>query len=340
MKNILLLLFTILLFGCTERKANIIETIDLRSSLNKKSTNTILPPIFDSIIKIQLETSDSVLIKTIKSIIVDNDLLYVNNNNKCHVFDKNGKYLYKIGNKGEGPNEYLDISQLIIKDKKKLIYDRIKSKIFIYDQTGRLVQIINVPFRFDKIAQLKNGNFIGYIPNTTGHEKIKFGTFNEQGILLDSIPYTIQFDCQMFFAFQDEGLFYQNNNNLYFKEYLNDTIFQIKEGKLTPHLYFELGEMRAREMVRSETVKDFSGAFFPNMIMLDIVGETKQYLFCYAKGVTYYDKKNKLVEKVDPIYEDKELYLLSVSNDNKYIITYRDRDDDENPEVILLKVKE
>lgn len=339
MKNILFL-YILLLFGCNEKKATMLEAIDLRNSLNQKPMNVTLPDIFNSIIKVSLETSDSILIDKIENIIVENDLIYINNNNKCHIFNKSGKCLYKIDNKGEGPNEYLLISQLIVENKKILIYDGMKRKILRYDETGCFIKSINVPLNFMKIEKLENGNFIGYIPNVTGREKIKFGIFNEQGIFLDSILHNNQFDCKMFLSFEDEGKFFQNNNNLYFKEYLNDTIYQIKNGKLTPQSYFELGDKRSREMVRAESDQDLSGTYFPNMIRIDILGETKKYLFFFAKGLIYYDKENKIHEKFKTIFEDKGLRFLSVSNDNKYIITYRSKDNDENPEVILLKVKE
>lgn len=340
MKNIYLILYIIILFGCNKNTKEY-DSINLINILNNKSTSIPLSNIYESELRIPLETSDSILIKYIWDIVVDNNLIYIEHDNRCSVFDKSGKYLRKIGNRGQGPEEYISITKIFTTDNKVLIHDSNKNKILIYDQKGKFINSINIPLKFLNIKQLENNNFIGYIPNVTGHESIKFGIFNKDGLLLDSIPHNIQFEPKFTLWFTDEGKFFHYNQNTYFKEYLNDTIYQVKNDKLHPYLHFELGDQRARNLARAELIGySRNDTFFPNMAKVNIIGETNRFVFLRAKGFICYDKINKTCNKIDSKYNDSELNPIAVSNDNKYLITYRNRDNEENPEVILLKVKE
>lgn len=340
MKIINLVLLIIILSGCN-REIKTGKSIDLRGILNNKSTTIPLSDIIESEMRISLETSDSVLIGHINNIIVDNYLLYVMHGSKCSVFDKSGKFLYRIGNRGQGPREYVSISKILITDDKIFIHDRNQNKMLAHDKKGKFINRINIPYNFLQIEKIENNNFIGYAPNISGSERMKFGIFNDSGILLDSILYTTQFEPKMGLLFADEGQFFRSDKKLYFKEYLNDTIYYIKNGRLEPHLYFELGDQRAREFARAELVKYSKyDSFFPNMAMINIFGETERFLFLGVKSFVCYDKKNKTCNRIEIKYNDLKLRIFRISDDNKYLITHRTMDNDDNPEVILLKIKD
>lgn len=341
MKNIIILLLSVILLNCTSNtNIGLNESVDLRNIIDKPAS-LLQSEIIESVSKISLETSDSILIKYITNVIVDNDLLYIQHGSICSIFDKSGKFLSQISRKGEGPEEYLTISQMLIDDKNILIYDNIKKKIFTYNSKGQFINVINSPLKFQNIAQLSDNKFIGYIPNSSGHETIKFGIFNTQGLLLDSVLNNTQFECKVFLFFSNEGKFFNKKNNLYFKEFLNDTIYKIDEDKLNPYLRFELGDKKAREMARAEESNSANvGTFFPNMAKINIIGETDRYLFLSSNGLIYYDKKDNISNKFTLKYENSDLMPLAISNDNKYLITYRLMDNDENPELILFKAKE
>lgn len=77
------------------------------------------------------------------------------------VYDKEGYAVGKVGQKGQGPNEYLDIADFDI-DKQGYIYalDGRWNKLFIYDQNLNLVSNEKLPFEADKIQLLENGDYM------------------------------------------------------------------------------------------------------------------------------------------------------------------------------------
>ena len=77
------------------------------------------------------------------------------------VYDKEGYAVGKVGQKGQGPNEYLDIADFDI-DKQGYIYalDGRWDKLFIYDQNLNLVSNEKLPFEADKIQLLENGDYM------------------------------------------------------------------------------------------------------------------------------------------------------------------------------------
>lgn len=73
----------------------------------------------DSIIKevkfVALEVNDTCLIKRVQDIKLNDSLIFINDDRyRLLVFDLSGKYLYQIGQRGNGPDEYLEIKDFLI----------------------------------------------------------------------------------------------------------------------------------------------------------------------------------------------------------------------------------
>ena len=72
--------------------------------------------IFSKATIIPLETNDSSLIRNITKIIPFNNKFYILDYIKAEIlfFDESGRYLSKIRDKGDGPNQYVNISDFDI----------------------------------------------------------------------------------------------------------------------------------------------------------------------------------------------------------------------------------
>lgn len=83
------------------------EIINIESGM-KNPGNMFLSDIAYDIQYIPLETNESNLIGNINKIKFNDKHIFVQDANPptLHVFDKNGKYIRKIGKYGRGPNEY------------------------------------------------------------------------------------------------------------------------------------------------------------------------------------------------------------------------------------------
>ncbi len=142
-----LLLFSIsflfIVYSCSEKQEN---KESIKVDLNNRNEVSIFS-IFSKIEIIPLETNDSSLIKAISKIIVDNDTLYILDNemSKILVFNKSGNYLYSIDHKGRGPGEYTSTSDINVFDDDLFVLSSLDNKLYIYTKSGDLKKTIHLP---------------------------------------------------------------------------------------------------------------------------------------------------------------------------------------------------
>lgn len=126
---------------------------------------------------IALETRPESVIGDIdKIIIIDNDfyLLDKKNTKGIFIFNEKGKYLRKIQNVGNGPGEYLRISdfQYNRATKQLEIYDDITFKIYIYNLNGTFIRSVN-SFNFDNFLPVGKEDRFFYLKFFPDRKAIK-----------------------------------------------------------------------------------------------------------------------------------------------------------------------
>ena len=153
-----------------------IPSINQLTNMDKNSLSSILnkysieiTQLVDSVSFIKLETKNECLIGRISKVFfIDNRFfIHEKQTSTILVFDVSGKFLYKFGNKGRGPGEYVQISSFLLDEKKKMlmIYDDSSRKMIFYLLDGTLVK--EIP-RFSDgkvirdIINLPDGRFICY----------------------------------------------------------------------------------------------------------------------------------------------------------------------------------
>ena len=176
--------------GCTRNKAN-----ELKPVVNDKNSVTIelfnkkadfspgpitMSEFVDSVKFIALEETDESLIKSLNKIIFTAEYVIVVDREQGIIFffDKNGKYIKKISQKGQGPGEYTSIASCMLDEKQQLIiYDILAKKILFYDLDGNFLKQIsnfseNTVIR--DIINLPNGNFLCYTFDLVGEAEKKY----------------------------------------------------------------------------------------------------------------------------------------------------------------------
>lgn len=114
--------------------------------------------MFKNIRYVPLETNDVALLKPNPYCIVfRNNYIYIldikMSGNEIHLYDSDGKYIRHIGQKGQGPNDYLGGLHIAVNGKGMLsLPDRIRSEIINYTQEGEFVSRI----RMDTISMIKD----------------------------------------------------------------------------------------------------------------------------------------------------------------------------------------
>ena len=170
--NFLFLAFLLILFSCNPQKETTSfdeekETVDISKMKRFDNVDEIIPDEFikeRKYIKLT-STDDDFLFKEINKVRVLNDQLFIldGRSKNLLVFDMDGVSIAKIGAKGNGPNEYIDIADFDI-DSQGNIYtiDGRQNKLFIYNPDYSLKNIQSLPFEAD-------------ILNVTEDDKIMFG---------------------------------------------------------------------------------------------------------------------------------------------------------------------
>lgn len=117
-------------------------------SIQNESKKVIGDPFYFKHAEIvPLESTLACIMGGVVQIEVADSLLFIKDTfDKLYLFKRNGKFITQIGNKGEGPGEYLLLSSFFIDKEKHLvnILDDYKGNILRYDYKGNFVDNINI----------------------------------------------------------------------------------------------------------------------------------------------------------------------------------------------------
>lgn len=144
MKRIIILfLSAIIFYSCTEKNKNEKNTIYV--DLNQKQAVSIFD-IFSKIDIIPLETNDSSLIKQITKVIVKDNRFYIlDETNQILTFSADGKFLFRINHRGEGPTDYISISDFNVFNDSLFLLSNLDNKMHIYDSNGNFGRKFSLP---------------------------------------------------------------------------------------------------------------------------------------------------------------------------------------------------
>lgn len=152
-KTISLIIIVLLLFSsCKEEKSFEHSIYNTNVHEIKISNSKLLKASFADYIKdfdyLELKTNTDNYISEISKVQQFKDNFYVLDSKKSnlYVFDKNGNFIRKIGQRGDGPGEYKDIRDFVINTEKETIsiLSNRNIKIFKYDLKGNFIK--DIPF--------------------------------------------------------------------------------------------------------------------------------------------------------------------------------------------------
>lgn len=184
LKSILILLNLVLLFTTCSVKSNDSKSNNNENSLliDLSELPTGLEDLSNDIKDIKfvpLETSSKCLISEIRTIIENEEYIFVRDNKGKSIlrYDKKGKYISKIGKIGKGPGEYLEIFDfsLIPKTQELLILDFNFNKLLRFNYEGEYISKIpmkNLPFGFVALSKEKIACYFGRMTSFNMHDDL------------------------------------------------------------------------------------------------------------------------------------------------------------------------
>ena len=209
-----------------------------------------LSEIADTVEYIELITPRDIVITNIRTVVDVDDFLIFPAQHQAYLFHKNGQFITKIGSMGQGPGEYVVLSDLEFDFKKKEIIISDLSKLLFYDMGGKFLRSRKMEtFRMgisdsilwmgDVIRSIdrhkylafanslyENGDSIACIPNSHYGKVTTYGPTT-----YTTSPYT--------------KFFYYKNDSLHFKgDVSNDTIWKISGVNAMPYAYIDMGKYK------------------------------------------------------------------------------------------------
>lgn len=287
--------------------------------------------VFKDIGFIRLETNQKCLIGKIDQIEFYNNKIFILDgiSNSICIFNRDGKFVTRINNRGKGPGEYSTIDKFRIERDTLYIADNDFLKIIQFSLSGEFIKEKKLRFNFSDF-QISNNRYLFYndnLPQRKGFSSKLLCFDNEFNLKSKFFDYDAHKDYR-------RRNFYEYGEKIRFVHGLDEYIYEILENEILPVYKIDFGSNKYNtkkpltyEYLFSEDFENSQYAVFP-----DYVIENDDFLyFNYTRGnlgfMLFYSKLNN---RSYPIYQVKSNSLLSCISglplnliDNKFV-TYID----------------
>jgi len=242
MKNILILsvLFAFLM-SCknnVEVEASHLINVDINKteSLDISETAKIVDII-------SLELTDNSMIKEISKIYATNQFILIIDLVKSDIFlfnKSDGKFIRNIGQRGQGPGEYIMLNDVFLDEETELIYahERVKRNMHIYNLTGDLIDELPCKYWFKGFCKNKDGFWIYSCYPEENPEGYALMLLNDS--LTDRIEGFLP--QKRFFSTLEGTRFIKDINNVFYFIYpFSNIIYQLDNSNPKPYFYIDFG---------------------------------------------------------------------------------------------------
>jgi hypothetical protein len=339
MKKKYLLIFCVsalfIIIGCSTKKKSQplvdieIETIDFSTLM--KLDGYIPQSLVKSIKYILLDNSSEVLFKRIDKIKITEDRIYVLDSRlkRLIVFDSAGVGLGRIGSRGQGPEEYLQVTDFDVNN---------VGDVYFIDATGgnhdRLF-VFNKDFSFNSVKKMPfEADIIQCLPNN----KLLFGlsSWNKaenasQKIALTDLNLKTEQSYMEYDEYVDERYwisdytFIENGTNVLYNKQIDNFVYEVSpEGQLVKAYFFDFGTKNVPNEYKKDVEK--------NLKKLEYYCCLKNFVVINAKYIlgTLWDRTKTKTFLVDrnsqKLYMSDEVASSDISNIagycNNQIISY------------------
>lgn len=208
--------------------------LDLMKAISEKSKILKLSDIASNIHYIPIETNSNCLFGDSYEIRYMKSEIFVATNGNFYRFDKNGKFLNKIGAKGQGPNEY-DLGMFFFIDPdKKYFHTHDWSKIMTYSYEGTFVSKMNAPNLNMGTAEKLGKDYIVYSNDSyfsNRNKAIQLYKIDLEGNFISGEKGYIDSKNRYGINLTTRDLMYVFNKETYFKPALENIVYKLNESK-------------------------------------------------------------------------------------------------------------
>lgn len=163
MNKTLLLLLCIGLFACNRTNTHQDKNFIDYENCIKKPMDEIPPELLGEKKYVLLDNNPDCFLNFISKVITNNNYIFILDPNlyKIAVFDNKGKAITTIGKRGQGPEEYLSITDFSIDNTGNIYFiDGVLDELFIFDRNFKFKERKKLPFEAGILHVLDNGNIL------------------------------------------------------------------------------------------------------------------------------------------------------------------------------------
>ena len=183
----------------------------------------------DSIRYVKLETDSNCLIGQVKKIVYSHQLYYILNghSDRICIFDRDGKFLSRLYNQGEGPDAYTLINDFTVNpsDSAVTILDSSQKKLLTYNSDWKLVNKIELPSFIRLLQAVSPEEYITY------NEEVGIARLSLSGQKEPLIPFSGFIPG---LPMNDMGYLYRIGDTVAIFSVADNTVYHLKEGIAAP----------------------------------------------------------------------------------------------------------
>jgi len=252
-KALILIALFLYLTGCSEEKpVGDYPVIDVLNSIGKYQ-RVYCSDFFSSIELIPLETEKECLLLDDfpPASILKDSLIFMRGDERTNIrlyaFDWSGKFLNQIGERGQGPGEYITLLDVFLNPDNLSIIVTDVYKLLEYDFSGKFIRSFRKPnvdgVSLSRCFYVEDNLFVGQI-NYDGKRRNKYCLFNQHGETVVCFPSHVFFDRVGTFAQTSDAALppVRVDDRLYLKDFVNDTIYLLANSNLQPAYVFRFGK--------------------------------------------------------------------------------------------------
>ena len=249
LKNLIACNIILLLLSCNSEKKTDCLTISVNTDTE---VSLALSQISENIEAIELEVTDESLLREVSRVLYSSDFIIIQEWKSIMLFDKNGKFIRRIGSVGQGPGEYVSISSIAADFDSKKIFVFFDGKFLCYDFEGNFIKQSPTGYypRFNPYVCYINNkllilseSFIKIEDNSFKDQRTLFfindDLLKTDSVLVKNIDLS-QFEvgyAPMYDYLTSDGKSTYLYYNITIPDHIvSDTLYQISNNYLIPHL--------------------------------------------------------------------------------------------------------
>ena len=269
----------IMLVGCSaETGKKDFPTINIDPEMAER--DCLLSELATDVKVISLETNLDCIIDHFSELLyLDSENIIYKSGNFIIFFDGKGSFVNKISAVGKGPHEYVKILNATVDARGKLIYIVDNGVIKIYNFKGEFINKFASEITPSDIIKSKNGKFL--IAVTQDYKEIDRNKLFIYDSLLNQVKSFKSKNSETIKVrqnFMGMGKVYKINDKEYYRNHINDTIFELIDNKLKPHWFLNIGKYKLNAEERLNISKKRE-AMNNNKIHVQDVLESLNYFF-------------------------------------------------------------